>query len=168
MNSTAITKALTLAGFTAIAGIGTMIGAGAAHATAAEHDVFARHGVIYIHDGGRNVRLTEDAVNSQPRLSPDGTTITYVHNNTVWVMTADGAGKHQVSDRTGSAPVWSPDSTTITYTAQSCTGAPGTFRVGTDGGTTSEPILPAACRDEAAPQMGYITDQPGDGPQATR
>jgi hypothetical protein len=38
------------------------------------------------------------------RLSPDGTSITYVHDNTVWVMTADGAGKHQVSDRTGTTP----------------------------------------------------------------
>ncbi|GAA3220949.1 PD40 domain-containing protein [Dactylosporangium siamense] len=161
MNSTAITKALTLAGFTAIAGLSTMIGPSAAHAAHADHDVYARAGVIYIHDGGREVRLTEDEVNSQPRLSPDGTTITYVHNNTVWVMAADGAGKHQVSDRTGTAPAWSPDSTTITYKARSCTGAQGTFRVGTVGGTTSEVLSPAACRDEAAPQMGYITDQPG-------
>ncbi|WP_327001907.1 hypothetical protein OHA72_43305 [Dactylosporangium sp. NBC_01737] len=167
MNTTTITKALTLAGFTAIAGLSTMAGAAsAAHATATDHGVFARHGVIYIKDGNRTVRLTEDEVSSQPRLSPDGTRITYVHNGTVWVMAADGAGKHQVSDRTGTAPVWSPDSTSITYTARSCTGAPGTFRVGTDGGTASEPILPAACRDEAAPQMGYITDQPGTGPQA--
>ena len=166
MNTTTITKALTLAGFTAIAGLSTMAGASAAHATATDHGVFARHGVIYIKDGNRTVRLTEDEVSSQPRLSPDGTRITYVHNGTVWVMAADGAGKHQVSDRTGTAPVWSPDSTSITYTARSCTGAPGTFRVGTDGATASEPILPAACRDEATPQMGYITDRPGTGPQA--
>ncbi|MET7426737.1 hypothetical protein [Dactylosporangium sp. NPDC005555] len=157
MNRTTITKTLTLVGFTAFAGLlcGT-----AAHA--AGTDVYARGGVIYSVDGDRTVRLTEDQVNSQPSLSPDGTRITYVHNNTVWVMKANGAGKHQVSDRTGTAPVWSPDGTTITYTAESCTGAPGTFRVGTRGGTTSEPMSPTACRDQAAPQVGYITDIPGE------
>jgi Tol biopolymer transport system component len=163
MNSTAITKALTLAGFTAIAGLSTMIGSTAAHA--ADGDVYARAGVIYAQDGNREVRLTEDEVNSQPSLSRDGTRIAYVHNSTVWVMKANGKGKHQVSDRTGTAPVWSPDSTTITYTAQSCTGAPGTFRVGTRGGTVSEPMSPATCRDQAAPQVGYITDVPV-GPDA--
>lgn len=167
MTSTTITKALTLAGLTAAAGLGMMLSPAAATA-ATSPAVYARAGVIYVNDGHREVRLTEDQVNSQPSLSPDGAKITYVHNGTIWVMKADGAGKHQVSDRTGTAPAWSPDSTTITYTAESCTGAPGTFRVGTHGGTTSEPLTPAACRDEAAPQVGYITDQPGTGPQSTR
>ncbi|MDG6108620.1 PD40 domain-containing protein [Dactylosporangium aurantiacum] len=167
MNSTAITKALTLAGFTAVAGLGTMLAPAAAHA-ATNPDVYARAGVIYVNDGHREVRLTEDEVNAQPSLSPDGVKITYVHNGTIWVMKANGAGKHQVSDRTGTAPTWTPDGTSITYTAESCTGAPGTFRVGTRGGTTSEPLSPAECRDEAAPQVGYITEQPGTGPQSTR
>ena len=167
MNSTAITKALTLAGFTAVAGLGTMLAPAAANA-ATTPDVYARAGVIYVNNGHREVRLTEDEVNAQPSLSPDRAKITYVHNGTIWVMKANGAGKHQVSDRTGTAPAWSPDSTAITYTAESCTGAPGTFRVGTRGGATSEPLSPAACRDEAAPQVGYITDQPGTGPQSTR
>jgi Tol biopolymer transport system component len=154
MNST-ITKALTLAGFTAIAGLSTIAGATAAHA-ATGADVYARGGVIYATDNGRTVRLTEDQVNSQPSLSPDGTRITYVHNNTVWVMKANGNGKRQVSDRTGTAPSWTPDGTSITYTAESCTGAPGTFQVGTRGGTASTPLTPAACVDEPTPQVGYI------------
>jgi hypothetical protein len=123
-------------------------------ATAAGADtpaVYARHGAIYLHDG---TRLTEDEVNAQPRLSPDGTRIAYLHNNTVWVMDADGAGQHQVSDRTGSSPAWS--GAWITYTAESCTGEPGTFRVGTEGGAASEVLSPAACVDQALPQVGYI------------
>ncbi|MET7425516.1 hypothetical protein [Dactylosporangium sp. NPDC005555] len=160
MNRTTITKALALAGFATFGGLlcGT-----AAHASAtAGTEVYARAGVIYTSTAGREVRLTEDRVNAEPSLSPDGKRITWVHNNTVWVMRANGAGKHQVSDRTATAPTWAPDSTHITYTATSCTGAPGTFRVGLAGGTTSEPVLPAACRDQAPPQVGFITDIPGD------
>ena len=167
MNRSTITKALTLAGFTAIAGLSTLAGATAAHAGTAPA-VYARAGVSYTVDGGRTVRLTEDQVNSQPRLSPDGKKIAYVHNSTVWVMKVNGAGKHQVSDRTGTAPSWAPDGTSVTYTAESCTGAAGTFRTATRGGAASQPLSPAACLDQAAPQVGYITDVPGTGPQSTR
>ncbi|MEV0560498.1 DPP IV N-terminal domain-containing protein [Dactylosporangium sp. NPDC050588] len=163
MNRTTITKALTLAGFTAVAGLSTLAGATAAHAATAP-TVYARAGVIYAVTDGRTVRLTEDQVNAQPSLSPDGTRIAYVHNNTVWVMKSTGAGKHQVSDRTGTAPAWTPDGNTITYTAESCTGAPGTFRTGTRGGGASQPLTPAECRDQAAPQVGYITDVPATDP----
>lgn len=163
MNRT-MTKTLTLAGFAAAAGLSSLIGASAAHAAHAGTDVYARAGVIYTSTGSHETRLTEDEVNAEPSLSPDGKRITYVHNNTVWVMRANGAGKHQISDRTATAPTWAPDSTHVTYTATSCTGAPGTFRAGLAGGTTSEPVLPAACRDQAPPQVGFITDIPGDQP----
>jgi hypothetical protein len=43
---------------------------------------------------------------------------------------------------------------------------PALSRVGLAGGTVSEAVLPAACRDQAAPQVGYITDQPGAQPAA--
>jgi hypothetical protein len=122
-------------------------------ASAGTPGVYARHGVIYLQDG---TRLTEDEVNAQPRLSPDGTRIAYLHNNTVWVMAADGAGKHQVSDRTATDPAWAAGGEWITYTAESCTGAPGTFRVGTEGGQASEALLPVACQDQELPQVGYI------------
>jgi hypothetical protein len=149
MYTKSVTKALVLAGITAAAGLSATIGATAA--SAGTPGVYASHGVIYLHDG---TRLTEDEVNAQPRMSPDGTRIAYLHNSTVWVMRADGAGKHQVSDRTGTAPAWSGD--LITYSAESCTGEPGTFRVGTEGGQASEVVLPVACRDQELPQVGYI------------
>ncbi|MEV4134777.1 hypothetical protein AB0J72_21715 [Dactylosporangium sp. NPDC049742] len=160
MNRTTIT----LVGLAAAAGLGSLLASSPAHAAAAGTDVYARAGVVYASTGGHEVRLTEDEVNAEPRLSPDGKRIAYVHNNTVWVMRVNGAGKHQVSDRTGTAPAWTPDSTRITYTATSCTGAPGTFRVGLAGGTASVPVSPAVCRDQAPPQVGFITDVPGDQP----
>ncbi|GAB3844795.1 TolB family protein [Dactylosporangium cerinum] len=164
MNRSTITTTLALAGFAAAAGLSSLIGATAAHAAHTGTEVYARAGVIYASTAGHETRLTEDEVNAEPALSPDGKRITYTHNNTVWVMRANGAGKHQVSDRTATAPAWAPDSTHITYTATSCTGAPGTFRVGLAGGTASEAVLPAACRDQDTPQVGYITDQPGAQP----
>ncbi|MEU0557625.1 DPP IV N-terminal domain-containing protein [Dactylosporangium sp. NPDC006015] len=159
MNRTTIT----LVGLAAAAGLGSLLASSPAHAGTTA-TVYASAGVIYTVDHGKTVRLTEDEVNSQPSLSPDGKRIAYVHNNTVWVMRVNGAGKHQVSDRTGTAPAWTPDSTRVTYTATSCTGAPGTFRVGLAGGTTSVPVSPAVCRDQAPPQVGFITDVPGDQP----
>jgi hypothetical protein len=94
-------------------------------------------------------------------MSPDGTQIAYLHNGTVWVMNADGAAKHQVSDRVGSAPRWTA-SGLVTYTAESCTGAPGTYRTGTEGGGADEVLAPAACVGQDAPQVGFITEQPVD------
>ncbi|GAA1533617.1 hypothetical protein GCM10009827_059550 [Dactylosporangium maewongense] len=160
MNRTTIT----LVGLAAAAGLGSLLASSPAHAASAGTDVYARAGAVYASTGGHEVRLTEDEVNAEPSLSPDGKRIAYVHNNTVWVMRVNGAGKHQVSDRTGTAPEWTPDSTRITYTATSCTGAPGAFRVGLAGGTTSVPVSPAVCRDQAPPQVGFITDVPGDQP----
>ncbi|MFB9447087.1 hypothetical protein ACFFTR_28695, partial [Dactylosporangium vinaceum] len=74
-----------------------------------------------------------------------------------WVMNLDGSQQHQVSDRTGRKPAWDASGVRITYTATSCTGAPGTFRTGVDGGAASEVVAPAACVSQDAPLVGYIT-----------
>ncbi|MFC4998748.1 TolB family protein [Dactylosporangium cerinum] len=175
MNGNAITKAITLAGFAALAGLGTMIGSTAATASTTSlaaatdgHTVaYVRAGVIYSFDGTTETRLTEDEVNARPRFSPDGSKLAYLHNNTVWVMNADGGDKHQVSDRTAGGPSWSPDGKWIAYAALSCTGGPGVFRVGTEGGTASEPLFPASCRDQAAPEVAYIMEQPEEATTVT-
>ncbi|WP_432833210.1 TolB family protein [Dactylosporangium sp. CA-092794] len=174
MNGTTITKALTAAGFTALAGLTTMLGATAAHAdvsgsaaTEGKTVVYVRNGVIYKSNGTDEVRLTEDEVNARPRFSPDGTKLAYLHNGTVWVMGANGEDKHQVSDRAAGGPSWSPDGKWIAYSALSCTGGPGVFRVGTQGGTASEPLFPASCRDQAVPEVGYAMEVPADAPAAT-
>jgi Tol biopolymer transport system component len=168
MNGTTITKALTVTGLTAMAGLTTMIGATAAQAsgTAAraavqsETIVYVRDGVIYRSNGTGEVALTEDEVNARPRFSPDGTKLAYLHNGTVWVMGANGEDKHQVSDRIAGGPTWSPDGQWIAYSAQSCVGGPGVFRVGTQGGTPSQPLFPAGCRDQAAPEVGFMMGMP--------
>jgi Tol biopolymer transport system component len=171
MNGNTITKALTVAGFTAVAGLTTLLGATAAHASDAAGDTaaaatnnkpvaYVRAGVIYRSDGTNEIRLTEDEVNARPRFSPDGTKLAYLHNGTVWVMGANGEDKHQVSDRIAGGPAWSPDGESIAYAALSCTGGPGVFRVGTGGGTASEPLFPASCRDQEVPQVAFAMETP--------
>ncbi|MFF5231017.1 TolB family protein [Dactylosporangium sp. NPDC000521] len=184
MNGNTIKKAVTLAGFAALAGLGTMIGSTAATAATATPGAsaapaaiggktvaYVRAGVIYSSDGYNEVRLTEDEVNARPRFSPDGTKLTYLHNDTVWVMNADGSGKRQVSDRVAGGASWSPDGSWIAYAALSCTGGPGVFRVAADGpaGAVSQPLFPASCRDQAVPEVAYITEQATEQPteQAT-
>ncbi|MFI5914405.1 TolB family protein [Dactylosporangium sp. NPDC051541] len=153
MNRNFVTRTLVFAGFAAAAA--AITGATAAEAAAAP-TVYASHGAVYIKQAGHTTRLTADEVSKQPALSPDATQITYVHNETIWVMNADGSDQHQVSDRTGSAPKWEASGVRITYTATSCTGAPGTFRTGVNGGDASEVMAPSACVTEDAPLVGYI------------
>ncbi|GGM11298.1 PD40 domain-containing protein [Dactylosporangium sucinum] len=164
MNGTTITKALTVA----LAGFGGLIGASAAAAAVSEAPTVAyvRDGVIYSHDGTREVRLTEDEVNARPRFSPDGRRLAYLHNDTVWVMHADGSGKRQVSDRTAGGPSWSPDGRWIAYAALSCTGGPGVYRVSAEGGESAV-LFPASCRDQALPEVAYITDTAVEDPAPT-
>jgi TolB protein len=161
-------KTITMAGVTMAAGFTAMIGATAAHAAdpAGPTVAYVRGGVIYRSNGTDEVRLTEDEVNARPRFNPDGTKLAYLHNGTVWVMGANGEDKHQVSDRIAGGPSWSADGEWIAYSALSCTGGPGVFRVGTEGGTASEPLFPASCRDQAVPEVGYAMEAPTDGSTA--
>ncbi|GAA3287168.1 hypothetical protein Dvina_26110 [Dactylosporangium vinaceum] len=155
MNRNTVTRTLVMAGLTAAAGIAATVGATAAAASSTPV-VYASHGAVYIKQTGHATRLTQDEVSKQPVLSPDATRIAYVHNDTVWVMNRDGSEQHQVSDRAGAAPRWEADGVRITYTATSCTGAPGTFRTGVNGGDTSEVMAPSACVSQDAPLVGFI------------
>jgi len=172
MHGKTISKALTPAGLTALAGLSTMIGATTAHAAATDSAkaategkpvVYVRGGVIYRSNGDGEGALTEDEVNARPRFSPDGTKLAYLHNGTVWVMGADGEDKHQVSDRAAGGPSWAPDGAWIAYSAMSCTGGPGVFRVGIQGGGASEPLFPSSCRNQPAPAVGYVMEAATDG-----
>ncbi|MFI5908644.1 TolB family protein [Dactylosporangium sp. NPDC051541] len=153
MNRNFVTRALVFAGFAAAAA--AITGATAASASAAP-TVYASHGAVYVKQAGHTTRLTADEVSKQPTLSPDATQIAYVHNDTIWVMNLDGTQQHQVSDRAGSKPAWDASGVRITYTATSCTGAPGTFRTGVNGGDTSEVLAPSACVTQDAPLVGFI------------
>ncbi|WP_433073530.1 TolB family protein [Dactylosporangium sp. CA-052675] len=159
MNAKTIKHTLALAGIAAVAAAfaGTTTAAASTTTTASNPTVYASHGAIYLKHAGHTTRLTTDTVSRQPTLSPDNTQIAYVHNDTIWLMHTDGTDQHQISDRTGTDPAWDPSGVRITYTATSCTGAPGTFRTGTDGATASEVLTPAACVTQDAPLVGYIT-----------
>jgi Tol biopolymer transport system component len=143
----------------AAAGFASLFGGTAAHAADATPTVaYVRGGAIYVTSGGTETRLTEDEVNSRPRFAPNGKRIAYVHNDTIWVMNADGSGKRQVSDRSAGGPAWSPDGASIAFSALSCTGGPGVYRVSsTQIAPTAEVLFPADCRDEPLPEMATIS-----------
>ena len=81
-------------------------------------------------DGSDPVELTRvegvGGVNCWPKWSPDGTMITFSHDNRIWVMKADGSGARQVTDLpavqqygTGTATgSWSPDSSRLLASAR--------------------------------------------------
>jgi Tol biopolymer transport system component len=75
-------------------------------------------------DGSHLRRLTHSsAVEAFPAWSPDGSQIAYIEylgGEQLWVMDADGAGSHPVTDipndgMGGFSPDWSPDATTIAF-----------------------------------------------------
>ena len=80
-------------------------------------------------DGSNQIRLTTGSERAtEPAVSPDGTKIAYVRSspppvfNRVWVMNADGTGKHEVAAAgpdgttfTDGEPSWSADGTQITF-----------------------------------------------------
>jgi TolB protein len=144
---------------TAAAATGAFAGASAAQAAEPTPTVaYVRGGAIYVTSGHSETRLTEDEVNSRPRFAPDGHRIAYLHNNTVWVMNADGSGKRQVSDRAAGGPSWSPDGASLAYSALSCTGGPGVYRVSsTTPAPTAEVLFPASCKGEPLPEVATIS-----------
>lgn len=71
--------------------------------------------------GLRNLTAGSAVDEQRPVWSPDGTKLAYLKGLTPWVMTFDGLGPIQVSNRavavplTGPAMAWSPDSTRLAY-----------------------------------------------------
>jgi dipeptidyl aminopeptidase/acylaminoacyl peptidase len=64
-----------------------------------------------------NLTKTERASESSPAWSPDGSTIAFVRENSIWTMRRDGSAPRQVTagqvvDR---QPAWSPDGRTIAF-----------------------------------------------------
>jgi hypothetical protein len=60
-----------------------------------------------------------DKLDHQPAWSPDGTTIAFEENRTIWVMEADGSGRVQLTGENkfvqDFGPVWSPDGSKIAF-----------------------------------------------------
>ena len=71
-------------------------------------------------DGTAQARLTHSGDNSSPRWSSDGTKIVYSRSDGIWVMNANGTGRHQVTSSPSAAvldrhPCWSPDGSMIMF-----------------------------------------------------
>ncbi len=85
---------------------------------AGNYDIF-----IVRADGSGLRNLTEGSMANEesPVWSPDGSKLSYLRGLTPWVMTFDGLGPVQISNRavaaplTGPALAWSPDSTRLAY-----------------------------------------------------
>jgi TolB protein len=62
-------------------------------------------------DGTEIMRLTNNALDSEPAWSPDGSTIAFIRDAGLWVMHADGTAQRELrrSLRFPGAPAWSPD-----------------------------------------------------------
>ena len=112
----------------------------AADATSAGDDgrvVFVRANQIYTMTAtGHHVRrLTSMGKSYRPEWSPDGRRIAYIHEaagrHAVWVMKANGRGKHPVSgddEVTSAGATWSPDGQTLAYTGMPSPRSDGELR----------------------------------------
>jgi Tol biopolymer transport system component len=80
------------------------------------NDIFS----IWI-DGSHLAQLTDTpALDGLPTWSPDGSQIAFIEGDQIWVVDADGARAHAVTDIPndaigGFSPDWSPDGTTIAF-----------------------------------------------------
>lgn len=108
-------------------------------------------------DGTGLTRLTNDpALDLQPRWSPDGSQIAYLHGSQLWVMDADGTDAHQVAGYAEESQLsWSPDASRIAYVKNGAI-----WVVGADGTNPHEVVA------QVAP--GYAHEAPDWSPDGTR
>ena len=119
-------------------------------------------------DGSGIKKLVSNA--TSPAWSPDGTLLAYVNYRwdgtprAIWVMNADGSGRHQLTHpdpgaQTDTSPTWSPDGSRIAFTRPDATG-PEMWIVNADGTglvqvTTDGLTLDAAWAPSGEPDRPY-------------
>src|SRR5438874_12783368 len=81
----------------------------------------AHTGIYRIDSNGANLKqLTRNRPDTEPAWSPSGSAIAFARflpsgRTQLWVMRADGSGRHRVSKRTASWPTWSPNGRRIAF-----------------------------------------------------
>jgi len=76
-------------------------------------------------DGSHKTRLTPPALSAVPTWSPDGLRLAYVDHGRIWVVNANGSGRHAITHTvTGVdwAPSWSRDGRRIAFESNRATG----------------------------------------------
>lgn len=108
-------------------------------------------------DGTGLTRLTNDpAPDLEPRWSPDGRQIAYLHNGHLWVMDGDGSDARQVAGFADDFQLsWAPDGSKIAY---SFNGA--IWTVDADG-TDAHEVVPQV-------EQGYALESPDWSPGGAR
>lgn len=108
-------------------------------------------------DGTGLTRLTNDpAPDVQPRWSPNGRQLAYLHASHLWVMDADGTDAHQVTDYADDLQLsWSPDGTRIAYSRN------GAIWVVDADGTDAHEVVPQV-------EPGYSLESPDWSPNGAR
>jgi Tol biopolymer transport system component len=105
--------------------------------TSGSKTMFALYGIGT--DGTGQRRLTAAGLNGYaPRLSPDGQMIAFTDwqdpVSSLWVMAADGSGRHKLRDHTVSdSMTWSPDGTLILFEVQPTGGDDSMYSIRPDG-----------------------------------
>jgi Tol biopolymer transport system component len=129
--------------------------------------VFDLLGDLYVlpMEGGRATRITSgQAMDAQPRWSPDGTEIAFVSdrsgNENVWVMRADGTRARSLTredNRAFVSPAWTPDGKYVVVSRNGGAGGYNLYMYHRDGGTGLQltgNTLPGATPAPAGAQAG--------------
>jgi Tol biopolymer transport system component len=133
-------------------------------------------GDLYIMDAaGKHVReltFSDDVIDFTPSWSPDGTRIAFSGGSSLYVVNADGTGRHLLVAGPGqvSMPAWSPDGTRIAFVRFSTagTGAASIWTVAADGSDPQQ-LTPLAAYHDWSPnwspdgtQIAFDSDRGGD------
>ncbi len=92
---------------------------------------------IFIMDtsGASGVRLTNNSRwDTSPRWSPDGSTIAWVSDEEIWLMSPDGTNQRRLVGSYAADPAWFPDSKTIVFSKPNADGSKQVlWTIGIDG-----------------------------------